>query len=135
MFEESKSSILKKTAAQKRWLPGYTSFFTWLEIESAVCRRLVEGSITIQMLSEVRMQLSILKAMFVNIWPDENIMKESIQYVHELGLKPADSLHLSSAAFLNELQMKHENNSIGFVCYDKSLNHAAITIGFKTTAI
>ena len=113
------SMTLKKGA-----LPGYTSFFSFIEMEAAYARRMSEGSLKSSQLSELRLKAQKLEASLGVLWADEETLRDARHLILEQGLKPGAALQLASARLL-----LRDGAAAGFVCLDDKLNQAAQAVG------
>lgn len=125
LFYEKHSQQLRSLVSKNR-LPGYTTFFTFIEMESAFSRRITEGSIPADDLTDFRLQIQILEATLGLIWPDIKLLSESRQVILQYGLKPGDAIQLASSIVLTE-----EKKDVTFVCLDHKLNQAARACGLN----
>jgi len=126
LFQEPGTRQVRETASRGRGLPGYTSFFTLLEMESAYARRLAEGSLTAEGLTRLRLSAQRLEAALALIWPDRDLLDQARRLVLELGLKPADALQLASA-----LLAAGQEQAPCFASLDKRLSQAAQAAGLR----
>ncbi|MBI3534257.1 MAG: PIN domain-containing protein [Deltaproteobacteria bacterium] len=118
IFKESLSPLVIQHVQKKNSLPGFTSFFSWIEVESAIYRRIYEKSLEPVFLTELRLKVQSIENSFNKVWPNHEMLDVSKHIISQYGLKPGDSLQLSSC-----LSLKKENCS--FVCLDKKLNQVA----------
>ncbi len=125
LFKEASTPAARRLAAGGG-LPGYTSFFTLIEMESAYARRLEEGSLSASRLSELRLEAQRLERALGLIWPDREIAAESRRMILELGLRPGDALQLASAAAAAQ-----GDSSPAFASLDEKLNRAAQAAGLS----
>ena len=70
LFQEEQTNVLKEKLSRQGGLPGYTSFFTFVEMESGITRRLLEGSLKPSDLTGLRLQTQRLESHLALIWPD-----------------------------------------------------------------
>lgn len=124
LFEEREASRIRDWSLKKSGLPGYTTFFTLLEMESAYARRLSEGSIAPENLTSLRLQSQRLEDALGIVWPDQESLGEAKRLITEMGLRPGDALQLASAKILFQ-----RIPSLSFVCLDEKLNQAAQASG------
>ena len=124
LFQEEQTNVLKEKLSRQGGLPGYTSFFTFVEMESGITRRLLEGSLKPSDLTGLRLQTQRLESHLALIWPDEGLLTQSRRLVMEFGLRPGDALQLASALLLLQ-----EKEGATFVCLDKKLCQAALASG------
>lgn len=129
IFEEPRSADVRRLALKRGALPGYTSFFSFIEMESAYARRISEGSLKNSQLPELRLKAQKLESSLGLIWADEETLRDARHLVLEQGLRPGDALQLASARLL----LKHDDGAT-FVCLDEKLNQAAQALGFKPVA-
>lgn len=124
IFEEPRGEEVRRLAQKKDALPGYTSFFTFIEMESAYARRMSEGALKSSQLPELRLKAQKLESSLALIWPDEDTLKDARHLVLEQGLRPGDALQLASARLLLAA-----GEGASFVCLDEKLNQAAQAVG------
>ncbi|MEK7382950.1 MAG: type II toxin-antitoxin system VapC family toxin [Elusimicrobiota bacterium] len=124
LFQEPGFSQVRNRAFHEGGLPGYTSFFTFVEMESAYARRIAEGSLGRDALLRLRLAASELESALAVIWPDDEILADARGNVAELGLRPADAVQLASA----RAALKAEARTL-FISLDERLNEAAQAIG------
>lgn len=124
LFQEPRSAQARHLAFQEGGLPGYTSFFSFIEMESAFARRIAEGSLGRDALSRLRLEARELEAALAVIWPDDEILADARRNVAELGLRPADALQLASARAAVNAQARTR-----FASFDERLNEAARAVG------
>lgn len=124
LFSEEASVRARKLAARQRGLPGYTSFFTFIEMESAYARRLAEGSLSGEDLSRLRLKSRELESALAVIWPDAQILDQARRMVPELGLRPADALQLASARMAADAKP-----GTALATFDERLSRAAKALG------
>lgn len=129
IFEEPSSAGVRRLALKKGALPGYTSFFSFIEMESAYARRISEGALKTAQLPELRLKAHRLESSLGVIWADEETLRDARHLVLEQGLRPGDALQLASARLL----LKNDDGA-AFVCLDEKLNQAAQAVGFKPVA-
>ena len=115
-----------RAAVSRGGLPGYTSFFTSIEMEAAYARRVAEGALNKEELPNLRLQAKRLEAALVVVWPDESVVADSKRLVLELGLRPADALQAASALLVARAAPKTQ-----FASLDDRLNRAAQAAGLK----
>ncbi len=101
LFREPASQEVRALINRGGGLPGYTSFFTWIEMESAYARRLAEGSLTTEGLSGLRLESQRIESALALVWPDHETLTESRRLVLEMGLRPADALQLACALLVS----------------------------------
>lgn len=130
LFEEPSSAQVRRLALQEGGLPGFTSFFTFVEMESAFARRLAEGSLGRDALSRLRLEARQLEAALAVIWPDDEILAEARRNVAELGLRPGDSLQLASASAAAKADVRTRLASL-----DGRLNEAALAAGLALSGL
>lgn len=126
LFQEDRTKALKERLVKQGGLPGYTSFFTFVEMESGIARRMAEGSIQSSDLTGLRLQAQRLESHLALIWPDEGLLTQSRHLVMEFGLRPGDALQLASALLL----MQEKAGPVTFACLDTKLSEAALARGF-----
>lgn len=124
LFQEPGSSRVRDRAFQERGLPGYTSFLTFVEMESAYARRIAEGSLGRHALARLRLEAGELESALAVIWPDDEILADARRHVAELGLRPADAIQLASA----RAAVKAESRTL-FISLDERLTEAAQAVG------
>lgn len=124
LFDEPLGAEMRRLALKKGALPGYTSFFSFIEMESAYSRRLSEAALKSSQLPELRLKAQKLEASLGVLWADEGTLRDARHLVLEQGLRPGDALQLASARLLLA-----ENAAVTFVCLDKKLNQAAQAVG------
>ena len=123
IFDESGSDSLRKWVNREGALPGYSSFFTQIEIESALFRRMEEGSLGGEM-GNVRAALTELHSQVAYVWADSSILTQAKRCAIEYGLRPGDSLQLATA-----LELATELKQILFITLDKKLTKCAQAAG------
>ncbi len=119
VFQESQSKSVKAFLEKEKSLPAYTAFFTLVEIESAIHRRIQEGSLLTD-LTEIRILIKQLESGLSLIWPTREILADCRRAVMEYGLRPGDALQLASLRVLLAAQQIPV-----LVCLDDRLNRAA----------
>ncbi|OGR94937.1 MAG: hypothetical protein A2V88_02440 [Elusimicrobia bacterium RBG_16_66_12] len=124
LFQEPGFARVRNRAFHEGGLPGYTSFFTFVEMESAYARRIAEGSLGRDALSRLRLEAGELESALAVIWPDDEILADARRNVAALGLRPADAIQLASARAAVEAQARTL-----FLSLDERLNEAAQAIG------
>jgi predicted nucleic acid-binding protein len=124
IFDEPQGADVRRLALKKGALPGYTSFFSFIEMESAYARRMSEGALKSSQLPELRLKAQKLESILSLLWPDEDTLRDARHLVLEQGLRPGDALQLASARLL-----LHNGGVVSFVCLDKKLGQAAQAIG------
>lgn len=124
LFQEPGSAKVRDLSLHEGGLPGYTSFLTFVEMESAYARRLAEGSLGRDALSRLRLEARELEAALAVIWPDDEILAEARRNVAELGLRPADAIQLASARAAAKAIAPTR-----FASLDGRLNEAARAVG------
>ena len=126
LFGESEGKKLILWAKENTALPGYSSFFTWIELESALQRRVSQGEIALENLTTMQVAIESLSRNLAILWPDITVTGEAKNQIAKMGLKPGDALQLASA-----LLAKREVGNVIFVCLDKKLSQAAIANGLE----
>lgn len=129
IFEEPRSADVRRLALKRGALPGYTSFFSFIEMESAYARRISERALKTSQLPELRLKAQRLESSLGLIWADEETLRDARHLVLEQGLRPGDALQLASARLL----LKNDDGAT-FICLDEKLNQAAQAVGFKPVA-
>lgn len=124
LFDEAPSQDVRRLALKRGALPGYTSFFSFIEMESAYSRRLSEGALKSSQLPELRLKAQKLESSLGVLWADEESLRDARHLVLEQGLRPGDALQLASARLLLQ-----DGAGVTFVCLDKKLNQAAQAVG------
>lgn len=124
LFDEHGSQKMRHLAFQADGLPGWTSFYTLVEMESAFSRRLKDGTLTAELLPRLRVQAQKVQAALSLVWADEEIVDDSRRYVFELGLRPGDALQLASARCVAKQEPKAR-----FASLDQKLAEAAAAAG------
>jgi len=124
IFDESRTAHVRQLALRKSGLPGYTSFFSLVEMESVYARRMAEGSLNANQLPQLRLRAQRLEAALGILWPDEDILRDARHLVLEQGLRPGDALQLASARIL-----ARNDEETTFVCLDAKLAQAAQAVG------
>lgn len=124
IFDEPGGADLRRLALKKGALPGYTSFFSFIEMESAYSRRMSEGSLKRSQLPELRLKAQKLESALGVLWADEETLRDARHLVLEQGLRPGDALQLSAA-----LLLQRNGGGTTFVCLDEKLNQAAQAAG------
>lgn len=123
IFEEPDSGALARLAEDA--LPGYTSFFTFIEMESAYSRRIAQGVLKGGSLPGLRMKAQRLESSLGVLWADQETMHEARRLVLEQGLRPGDALQLASALLL-------QRGSTFVVSLDQKLRQAAQAVGLSS---
>lgn len=126
ILDEPQSEALRRLALKGGALPGYTSYFSFIEMESAYSRRLSDGSLKSSRLPELRLKAQKLESSLGLIWADVESLREARYLVLEQGLRPGDALQLASARLLLG------GGGTTFVCLDEKLNQAAQAAGLST---
>lgn len=126
IFEEAATRRARALANRPTALPGYTSFFTQIEMESAYARRLSEGTLVVTGLPQVRLQAAQVDQELGLIWADSSLLEDARRLVLELGLRPGDALQLASARVAAS-----QDESCAFASLDRKLNQAAQAIGLR----
>lgn len=121
---DEKQSENVRHLARKSGLPGFTSFFSLIEMESAYSRRISEGTVKSLELPELRLKAQKLESLLGMLWPDEETLRDARHLVLEQGLRPGDTLQLASARLL-----LRDGDKVVFVCLDEKLNQAAQAVG------
>lgn len=129
IFDEARSDDVRRLALKKGALPGYTSFFSFIEMESAYSRRMSEGTLKNAQLPELRLKAQKLESALGLLWSDDETLRDARHLVLEQGLRPGDALQLASARLL-----LRNNVGAAFVCLDEKLNHAAQAVGLTPAA-
>lgn len=124
IFDEPRGKEVRRLALKKAALPGYTSFFSFIEMESAYARRLSEGTLKSSQLPELRLKAQKLESALGLLWADEEALRDARHLVLEQGLTPGDALQLASA-----LSLLRGGDGAVFVCLDEKLNQAAQAVG------
>lgn len=124
IFDEPRGADIRRMALKKGALPGYTSFFSLVEMESAYARRMSAGELKSAQLPALRLKAQKLEASLGLIWPDAETLQDARHLVLEQGLRPGDALQLASARML----LRNEGGA-GFFCLDEKLNQAAQAVG------
>lgn len=124
IFEEPRGQDLRRLALKSGALPGYTSFFSFIEMESAYSRRMSEGAFKSSQLPELRLKAQKLESTLGLLWADEETLRDARHLVLEQGLRPGDALQLASARILLQ-----NGDGASFVCLDEKLNQAAQAVG------
>ena len=124
LLSEAGGSRVRHLAAQRGGLPGYTSFFTFVEMEAAYSRRLAEGSLTTETMARLRLQAQKIESALAVVWPDPEVLCDARRLVPDLGLRPADALQLASARRVAE----SEPGAV-FASLDERLSEAAQAAG------
>lgn len=126
LFQEPATSRVRRLASQKGGLPGYTAFFTFIEMEAAYTRRLAESSLSQDDLTRLRLQAQRLENDLGIIWADKEVLLHAKHFAAEIGLRPGDALQLASAKVLAQ-----KDSNLSFVCLDGKLNKAAEAVGLS----
>lgn len=129
IFEEPRTAAMRHLASRKAGLPGYTTFFSLIEMESAYARRMAEGSLKAGDLPRLRLTAQRLEAALGILWADEEIMKDARHLILEQGLRPGDAIQLASARLL-----ARDGEETTFVCLDAKLSQAAQAVGLAVAA-
>lgn len=124
IFAEPRGDDLRRLAHKGGALPGYTSFFSFIEMESAYSRRLSDGALKSSQLPELRLKAQKLESTLGLIWADEETLRDARHLVLEQGLRPGDALQLASARLL-----LRDKDGAAFICLDEKLNQAAQSVG------
>lgn len=120
VFAEEHSKSVRVFLERENALPGYSCFFSLLEIESALNRRISEGTLKLTDLAEVRLKVRTLELGVSLIWPNMAILTESRKAAIQFNLRPGDALQLASCHALMET-----THDIFFICLDARLNKSA----------
>lgn len=126
LFDEPRGPEVRRLALKRGALPGYTSFFSFIEMESAYARRMSEGALKSSQLPELRLKAQKLESSLGRLWADEETLQDARHLVLEQGLRPGDALQLASARLL-----LREGGGAAFVCLDEKLNQAAQAVGLS----
>ena len=118
VFQESHTKSVRSFLESESALPGHTSFFSVVEMESALHRRVAENSL-IGELTEVRLQMKRLEAGLSLIWVAQDMLASCRKSIMEYGLRPGDALQLASALALTA------DHDLVLVSLDDRLNKAA----------
>lgn len=129
LLDEAGSPKAKQLAAEGG-LPGYTSFFTFIEMESAYSRRTSEGILAQEALAGLRLKAREIETAMIVIWPDEDLVSEARRIVSEMGLRPGDALQLASARIALKV-----DETMRFASLDRRLNEAARASGLELAAL
>ncbi len=124
VFLDEAGSPKAKQLAREGGLPGYTSFFTFIEMESAYARRISEGVLARETLAGLRLKAHEIETALITVWPDQEISADARRIVSETGLRPGDALQLASA----RASLKSEE-TMRFASLDQRLNQAARAVG------
>lgn len=127
ILNENQSEKVRHFAHKAGGFPGYTSFFSLIEMESAYSRRISEGTLKNAELPGLRLKAQELESSIGMLWPDEETLRDARHLVLEQGLRPGDALQLASARLL-----LRDGDEVVFVCLDEKLNQAAQAIGLTT---
>lgn len=126
VFLEPATREARSLAQKGSGLPGYTSFFTLIEMESAYARRLAEGSLDERDLPRVRLQAQRLQSSLGLVWADAPLTDAARRLVLELGLRPGDGLQLATARLVAD-----QEPGCAFASLDQKLNEAAQAAGLR----
>lgn len=126
LFEEPQTRRIRALVDRGPALPGYTSFFTFVEMESAYTRRLSDGSLAEANLPGVRLQAAGLEKNLGLIWADPPLVEDARRLILEFGLKPGDALQLASARVAAS-----QDAACAFASLDRKLNEAAQAAGLR----
>lgn len=124
VFEETKTASVSRLASREQGLPGYTSFFSLIEQESAFFRRISDGTLKPNLLPAARLAAQAVESTLTILWPDEEVLRGARRFVLEHGLRPGDAVQLACAVLLRE-----EMKDVAFVCLDERLCRAARATG------
>ena len=124
IFDEPRGKEVQRLALKRGALPGYTSFFSFIEMESAYAQRLSQGALKSSQLPELRLKAQKLESSLGLLWADEETLRDARHLVLEQGLRPGDALQLASA-----LPLLRSGDGAAFVCLDEKLNQAAQAVG------
>jgi predicted nucleic acid-binding protein len=113
-------------AADEGGLPGYTSFFSFVEMESAFSRRIAEGVLTQDTLVNLRLKSRQIESTLTVIWPVQALLDDARRLVADTGLRAGDALQLASAK-----AALRTDSAILFASLDKRLNVAAQAVGLS----
>ena len=119
VFQESSSKNIRSFVEKEKSLPAYTSFFTTIEMESALHQRVAAGSLVSE-LTEIRLQMKELQEGLALIWPSSELLLVSCKKVMEFNLRPGDALQLASS-----IALTGQGAAVCFVCLDERLNNSA----------
>lgn len=129
LIDEGGSQRMRQLAFQTAGLPGWTSFYSLVEMESAFARRLKDGTLTEDLLPRMRVHAQKLQAALSLVWADGEILDDSRRLVFELGLRPGDALQLASARCVAKQEPK-----MRFASLDRKLSEAAAAAGLAVAA-
>lgn len=124
VFQEPGTVRARSLAGRGRGLPGYTSFFTFIEMESAIARRVAEGTVPEGRLPRIRLQVQRLERSLGMVWADAGLLDEARRMVVELGLRAGDGLQLATARLVCRQQPRCR-----FASLDRKLAEAARAAG------
>jgi predicted nucleic acid-binding protein len=99
---------------------------TPLECESALCRRLREGSLSAQEATDARRELLALRTGMIEIAPSEEVRALATDLLRRHALRAADAAQLGAAG----LYRRRTGQALEFVCLDERLRDAARLEGF-----
>lgn len=119
VFAEAQSKSVRAFVERELALPGYTSFYSLIEMESALSRRIAEGSL-VSDLAEVRLQLGKLEEGLSLVWPTNMVLSDSRKGITQYNLRPGDALQLATCQTLLD-----SGQELFFVCLDNRLNKSA----------
>ena len=123
VIQEPRSSTVRacfSTVTQLLW------WSTPLECESAVCRRVREGSISAAEAKDVRHELEALRLGMIEVLPSQEVRLLAVDMLRKHPLRAADAAQLGAA----EMWRRRSGQALSFVCLDQRLRDAAASEGF-----
>jgi predicted nucleic acid-binding protein len=123
LFQEPASALARR-AVDENGLPGFTSFFTFIELESGFARRIAEGALPREELARMRLEARSLENALSIVWPDPDIVGEARRQVAALALRPADAEQHACAQAAAKAEPK-----LRLASFDRRLNEAAQAVG------
>lgn len=126
MIEEPASGRVFSFLGEHGNLESYTSLFTFLEIESALQRRLNDRSLAVEDANIARAAAGRFRKKAKVINADENILDVALHYQKIYALRAGDALQLASARIGAKSPL-----DVQFMCLDKLLSQAAFQEGFE----
>lgn len=119
-FAEPQTRKVRAFVEDNKALPAYTSFITLIEMESALERRIAEGSLR-GGLPDTRIALKTIESGLTLIWPEQGLVSLARRCVMEYSLRAGDAIQLASA-----LELATEYPQVTFVCLDDRLSRASV---------
>ena len=109
-----------------KFKPTFTSFLTFLEIESAIQRKIKDRSINQRVADQGRAIAVGFRKTAEIIISDLMILDSALHMQKIYGLRPGDAVQLASARHGTD-----DPSKVHFLCLDKRLNESAKREGFN----